>query len=57
MTVESENDLQYLKAVGRLCADVLRKMMKLARPGITTAELDQVGRELLEAEGARSAHR
>lgn len=55
MTVESENDLQYLKAVGRLCAEALRKMMKLAQPGITTAELDQIGRELLEAGGARSA--
>jgi methionyl aminopeptidase len=55
MTVESENDLQYLKAVGRLCAEALRKMMKLAQPGITTAELDQIGREMLEAGGARSA--
>lgn len=55
MTVESETDLQYLKTVGRLCAEVLRKMMKLAQPGITTAELDQFGRELLEAGGARSA--
>ena len=55
MTVESENDLQYLKAVGRLCAQVLRKMMQSARPGITTAELDEIGRELLVAGGARSA--
>lgn len=55
MTVESEKDIQYLKAIGRLCAEALRKMMKNAQPGITTAELDQIGRELLEAGGARSA--
>lgn len=55
MTAESENDLKALKTVGRLCAETLRKMMKLACPGITTAELDQIGRELLEAGGAHSA--
>ena len=55
MTIDSEKDIRYLKTIGRLCAEALRKMMKNARPGITTAELDQIGRELLEAGGARSA--
>ena len=30
-------------------------MMKASRAGMTTAELDEIGREFLEAEGARSA--
>jgi methionyl aminopeptidase len=55
MTAESENDIKYLKAAGRLCAETLRRMMKLARAGMSTAELDAVGRELLAAGGARSA--
>ena len=55
MTVNSENDIQALKAIGRICADVLRKMMQAVRPGITTGELDDIGRGLLEAEGAHSA--
>jgi methionyl aminopeptidase len=55
MTAESENDILYLKAVGRLCAEVLRKMIKQTRPGVTTAELDEIGRELLAAGGAHSA--
>lgn len=55
MTVESEADLQYLKAIGRICAEVLRKMIKQARPGISTRELDEIGREFLKSEGARSA--
>lgn len=55
MTAESENDIKSLKAVGRLCAETLRQMTKHARPGISTAELDEIGRELLEAGGARSA--
>jgi len=55
MTAESAKDIQYLKAVGRVCAETLRKMMRAARAGMTTRELDEIGRAFLEAEGARSA--
>jgi len=55
MTVDSEKDIQALKAIGRICAETLRKMMDAVRPGITTGELDEGGRELLESEGAFSA--
>ncbi len=55
MTADSEKDIEALKAIGRICAATLRKMMEAARAGMTTRELDEIGRELLEAEGARSA--
>jgi len=55
MTADSQKDIQYLKAIGRICAETLRKMMNSARAGMTTRELDEIGRALLEAEGARSA--
>src|SRR5512138_244311 len=55
MTADSEKDLEALKAIGHLCADTLRKMIAAAQPGMTTRELDDIGRKLLEAEGARSA--
>ena len=55
MTADSQKDIQYLKAVGRVCAETLRKMMGQVRAGITTRELDDIGRAFLEAEGARSA--
>ncbi len=55
MTADSESDIKGLKAIGRVCADTLRKMMAAVRPGITTAELDEFGQELFKAEGARSA--
>jgi len=55
MTADSEDDVKSLKAIGRICAEVLRKMMQAVRPGITTGELDDIGRGLLEAEGAHSA--
>lgn len=55
MTADSENDIKHLKAIGKICAQALKKMMKHAKPGITTAELDNIGSESLTAEGARSA--
>ncbi len=55
MTADSENDIESLKTIGHICAEVLRKMMQAVRPGITTGELDDIGRGLLEAEGAHSA--
>lgn len=55
MTADSQNDIDSLKAIGRICAETLRKMMIAARAGITTRELDEIGRSLLQAEGARSA--
>ena len=55
MTAESAIDIKNLKNVGRVCAETLRRMMKLTRAGMTTRELDEIGGELLAAEGARSA--
>jgi methionyl aminopeptidase len=55
MTIGSEDELERLKVVGRLVARTLEAMGKALEPGITTAELDRLGREMLEREGARSA--
>lgn len=55
MTADSEEDIEGLKAIGHICAETLRKMMEAVRAGMTTRELDEIGRKLLEAEGARSA--
>ena len=55
MTADTENDIKYLKAIGRICAETLRKMMAAVRPGLSTGELDDMGRGFLESEGAHSA--
>src|SRR5215207_11562422 len=55
MTADSINDIQHLKAIGRICAEALRKMQAHVRVGMTTRELDEIGRAFLEAQGARSA--
>ncbi len=55
MTADSQKDIDYLKTIGRICAKTLRKMMEAASAGMTTRELDEIGRALLDAEGAHSA--
>ena len=55
MTADSQKDIQALKAIGHICAETLRRMMEHARVGMSTRELDEIGRAFLEAEGARSA--
>ncbi len=55
MTITNENDLRTLKEIGRIVANVLQAMGAALEPGMTTAELDALGRKLLDEAGARSA--
>lgn len=55
MTITSEVELAGLRAIGRIVADTLRTMARAMEPGMTTRELDAIGRASLEAAGARSA--
>ncbi len=55
MTVSSDDDLAALKRIGRIVAQTLDAMGKAIEPGMTTAELDRIGRRLLEAAGAQPA--
>ncbi len=55
MTIGSDDDFEKLKAAGSLVARTLKAMGEALEPGMTTRELDDIGRRLLEAEGGRSA--
>jgi methionyl aminopeptidase len=55
MTIGSEDELEKLKTAGRVVARTLKAMGEALEPGITTRELDEIGRRLLELDGARSA--
>ncbi len=55
MIVANDDELQKLKEVGRLCAQAIKMMAAALEPGITTLELDLIGRKILEDAGARSA--
>lgn len=55
MKIETDNDLNALRAIGKIVALTLKDMMKSTEPGMTTLELDGIGRRLLDFYGANSA--
>ncbi len=55
MTITSDEELEALKAIGRVCAIARDKAAEALRPGITTADLDAIVRGVLDEYGARSA--
>lgn len=55
MTITSDDELSNLKEIGRIVANALEAMGAALEPGMTTAELDTIGRKHLEQAGARSA--
>ena len=55
MTITAQDDLDGLKEIGRIVANTMQAMAKAMEPGMTTRELDEIGRGELEREGALSA--
>jgi methionyl aminopeptidase len=55
MSIESPEDLEALRRVGAVVAEARDAMLSQVRPGVTTLELDAVGRQVLASHGARSA--
>jgi methionyl aminopeptidase len=55
MSIDSEEDLRGLREAGRVVSLTLRAMRDALRAGMTTAEVDAIGREALERHGAHSA--
>src|ERR1700759_759671 len=55
MTIEREEQLEKLKQCGRVVARTMTAMAAAMEPGMTTRELDALGREMLAREGARPA--
>ena len=57
MSIGSKKDLEGMRKVGRVVAAALREMKQRVCPGMTTAELDFIGLQVLDQHGARSAPR
>ncbi|TXL69237.1 type I methionyl aminopeptidase [Vineibacter terrae] len=55
MTIETEEQLERLRRIGGIVAAVCRLMGSRLEPGMTTRELDEIGRAALEREGSRPA--
>src|SRR5262249_36611807 len=54
MSIETPEELEQLKAAGRVVANAIRAMQAGARPGVTTGELDEIGARVFAQAGARS---
>src|SRR6478736_3558133 len=55
MTIETIEQLEGLRRIGKIVANCLHHMARSMEPGMTTRELDAIGRKFLEDRGARSA--
>lgn len=55
MSIESEHDLIALQKIGRIVAMAREEMLSSVQAGITTAELDGIGKRVLDEHGAVSA--
>lgn len=55
MTITHQDELDGLKAIGRIFANTMHAMAGAMEPGMTTRELDALGHELLDRERAISA--
>jgi methionyl aminopeptidase len=55
LIITTDEQLDKLKAIGRICAMAREAMAAALRPGMTTQELDEIGAKFLAEHGAESA--
>lgn len=55
MSIDGRHDIEGLKRIGAIVAEARDAMGARVAPGVTTAELDAIGKEILDRHGARSA--
>src|SRR5678815_5990483 len=55
MSIRTQQQLERLRAIGRIVREALDRTAAAVRPGITTAELDAIGARVLAAHGAEAA--
>ncbi|WP_042460608.1 type I methionyl aminopeptidase [Neobacillus dielmonensis] len=55
MIAKTEEDINGLKEIGRICASIRDELVRRAMPGVTTKELDEIAGEMFAKEGATSA--
>ena len=55
MSIRNQMQLEKLRAIGKIVRQALDRTAAAVRPGITTAELDEIGARVLAEHGAESA--
>src|SRR4051794_14449949 len=54
VSIDHPDELAALRAVGRVVAETIRELARRVRPGVSTAELDEVAAQVFARHGARS---
>lgn len=54
MIVKTQEELEALKKIGRICAEIRDVMQAATKPGVTTKELDEIAGRMFEESGAIS---
>src|SRR4051812_23691691 len=54
VSIDHPDELAALRAVGRVVAETIRELARRVRPGVSTAELDDVAAQVFARHGARS---
>lgn len=52
ITIKSAQDIERMKAAGKVVEDTLKLLERSVRVGITTAELDRIADEFIRSQGA-----
>ncbi len=55
MRIKSEKDLRGMRRIGEICGMTLKLMLDRAEAGMSTRDLDDIGRDFLKSVGAASA--
>ena len=55
ITIKTKEEIEILKEGGKILAEVLKELAKLAKPGVSTGFLEKKARELISARGAEPA--
>ena len=54
ITLRSAREIELIRSAGRIVANVLLKLQEMAKPGVTTADLDAVALEMTAKAGAQA---
>ncbi|CAB4341151.1 MAG: type I methionyl aminopeptidase [Actinobacteria bacterium] len=54
MKARTKDELRHMRAAGRVVAEMHEKIRAAIRPGVTTADLDAIGRKVIDSRGASS---
>jgi len=55
MSITDPKELEGMRAAGAIVRKMIEAMKQAVRPGVTTAELDEIGAEVMREHGAKSA--